>query len=279
MKNIKAKITKKLNKNLFKIFLFLFIFILAVPVFSQNRVVDNAGLLSQNEIQRLTNLISSIASEHNFDLVIVIENSIGDTTPQTEERLVQAYADDYFDYNGYGYGENHDGCLLLHVLDVRQIYQSTSGRGIPLLSHSAENRIYDTIIQHLRSENYFTAYNSFLTNWNQILINASQPRINAVQRYHVVFLIVAWLIAFLISLIVVSSMKSKMNNVLAKTQAAGYIVQDSLKFSVKNDQFLYSTVAKVPRASSSSSQGGGGKGVATRVSSSGRSHGGGGRKY
>jgi len=277
MKNIMNGITKKIN-NPAGIFFLLFIFFLSVPVFSQERVVDNAGLLSQNEIQRLTSLISSIASEHNFDLVIVLENSINGADPS-------AYADDFFDNKGFGYGSGRDGAILLQVIDTRDIVVSTSGRGIALFGSRAENKIFNDAIQYLSAENYFAAYNSFLTNWNQILVNAdesgvnNEPGVNVVQKYHVVFLVAAWLIAFLIGLICVSSMKSKMNNVFAKTQAAGYIVQDSLKFNVKNDQFLYSTVAKVPRASSSSSGGGGSRGVATRVSSSGRSHGGGGRKY
>jgi len=267
---IKIKLTKKLNKNLLKYFLFVFVFFLAVPVFSQNRVIDNAGVLTQSEIQRLNNLIFTAASEHNFDLVIVIESSIGGVDPS-------AYADDFFDDNGYGYGSDRDGAIFLQVVDTRDVVVSTSGRGITLFGYSAENKVFNDAISYLSADNYFGAYNSFLTNWNQILVNAGQPSINVVQQYHVVFLIAAWLIAFLIGLICVSSMKSGMNTVLTKTQAAGYVVPNSLSFSVKKDQFLYSTVAKVPRASSSSSQRGGG--VATRVSSSGRSHGGGGRKY
>ena len=35
-------------------------------------------------------------------------------------KTAEAYADDYYDYNGYGYGENDDGLLLLVSMGERE---------------------------------------------------------------------------------------------------------------------------------------------------------------
>ena len=41
----------------------------------------------------------------------------------------QAAADDFYDYNGYGYGENYDG-ILFYIADYERKYQfSTCGSG------------------------------------------------------------------------------------------------------------------------------------------------------
>jgi uncharacterized membrane protein YgcG len=65
-------------KKLFIIFfaaaMFLF---LTVPVFTQNRVTDNACILSGGEIDELKRLTAQIASTYNFELVIVTEKDIG----------------------------------------------------------------------------------------------------------------------------------------------------------------------------------------------------------
>ncbi|MDR1560450.1 MAG: TPM domain-containing protein, partial [Clostridiales bacterium] len=59
------------------------------------RVYDGAGLLSAEQIGELKSAINNIIDEYNFDVVIVTVNSLDGKTPE-------AYADDYFDYNGFG---------------------------------------------------------------------------------------------------------------------------------------------------------------------------------
>lgn len=72
---------------------------------SKDYVVDNADLLTQTEENELSKKLQDISDELQFDVVVVTTNSTGSKTA-TE------YADDYFDYNGYGRGSNNDGCLI-----------------------------------------------------------------------------------------------------------------------------------------------------------------------
>lgn len=70
------------------------------------RVVDEADLLSDSEEKELAGKIEDLTDKYNFDIVIVTADTINGETPM-------AYADDYYDYNGYGAGADNDGILLL----------------------------------------------------------------------------------------------------------------------------------------------------------------------
>jgi len=64
---------------------------------------------------------------------------------------------------------------------------------------------------------------------------------------------ISWLIAFGIGCLIVFIWKKSMDTVHAQTHACNYIVSNSLSFKEKKDRFLYSTVSKVRRQTSSSS--------------------------
>ena len=240
------------------------------PLAAQDRVVDNANHIPDAYKERLKNSIASLSSAYNMDLVIVTERSIGNQTPMN-------YADDFFDNNGYGIGSNRDGCLLLNVTDTRDIWVSTSGRAIGILNDAALDKVLDDVVKNLKAGNYYGAYNSFLTNWEEFLILESKDRnYNVIHRNNVFIIIGIWVFAFGIGFITIRIWKKGMNNAIAQTHAAAYVVPGSLAFTEKKDSFLYSTVTKVKRENSSSSSGSRG-GIHT--GSSGRSHGGGGRRY
>ncbi|MCL2244842.1 MAG: TPM domain-containing protein [Treponema sp.] len=252
-----------------KLFLLCLTFILILPASAQDRIVDNAGLLSTYQKQSLINLLTTISTKYNFDLVIVTEINIGNASPRD-------YADDFFDYNGYGYGQDRDGCLFLQVTDSRDMYISTSGRGISILNDRALNKLSNDIVKHLSGGNNYEAYNIFLLNWEEFLdLDAYSRSYNFFHQWNVLLVIISWALSLLIGLIIVSSWKGQMNTAISKSQAASYMVSDSLEFNEKKDTFLYSTVTKTVRQQQQSSSSGG----RTHISSSGRTHGGGGRKY
>jgi len=257
-------------RNLLKLFLLIFIFCFAFPAFTQERIIDNAGLLSQSQIASLKNRIDAISGRYKFDLVIVTERNIGDS------RTVD-YADDFFDYKGYGQGKNRDGCLFLQVTETRDYWISTSGSGIDILNDYALNKLKSDVVEFLSAGQNYEAYNAFLQNWEEYLAldEKGGRRYNFFHQYNVAVLIIVWALALAIGFITVQVWKSGMNTALAQTQAAAYIVPGSLSFKEKKDTFLFSTVTKTQRQTESSSSGGGG----SHTSSSGRSHGGGGGRY
>ena len=255
------------------LFVFAAILIFSFPAFAQNdaridRIADNAGLLSPQEKANLTELIASIAATYDFDLVIVTETDIGDTRPMD-------YADDFFDYNGYGLGGDRDGCLFLQVTGSRDYWFSTSGRGIGVLTSTALNKLEASTVKFLKEGNPYEAYRAFLLDWELFLsLDAKGRHYNFFYRWNVVLVSISWFLALITGLIVVQIWKRSMNTALPQTQAAGYVVPGSFVFREKKDNFLYSTVTREKREDQTPSSGGG-----VHTGSSGRSHGGGGGKY
>jgi uncharacterized protein len=236
---------------------------LTVPVFAQNRIFDNAGLLNSGEKAELEGLLAQFASNYNFNLVIVTENDIGGASPM-------GYADDFFDYKGF---IDTDGCLFLLVTGSRDWWFSTSGRGEKILNSSAFNKLKNDVVKFLKKDNPAQAYRVFIKDWGEFLaLDAEGKSYNFIRAYSIQLFIGAWVVSLLIALFAVYLMKLKMNNVRPKTEADSFIVPGSLAFTRQSDTFLFCTITKTEIQSESSSSG-------SHTSSSGRSHGGGGGKY
>ena len=93
-----------------------------IPAIPEERqkplLVDDAGLLTEEESNALLNKLEDISQKYENEVGIVTVNSL-------EGKTAEAYADDYYDYNGYGYGENDDGLLLLISMGEREWAIST----------------------------------------------------------------------------------------------------------------------------------------------------------
>ncbi|MDR1804518.1 MAG: TPM domain-containing protein [Treponema sp.] len=239
--------------------------ILAGTAFAQERIVDNAGLLSDSQKEDLRRLTGAIYQDYSFDLVIVTERTIGSTSPMN-------YADDYFDYNGY----SQNGCLFLLVTGSRDYWISTAGTGIEILNSYAYSKLENDTVSFLSAGNYYEAYLAFIQDWELFLsLDKNYRSYNFFYAWNSVLVAVSWIIAFVIGLIVVHVWKTGMDTALPQRAAAAYVVPGSLAFKVKRDDFLYSTVTRTRRQTETSSSGGGG----IHTGSSGRSHGGGGGRY
>lgn len=73
---------------------------------SGDRVIDKAGLLTDSQRFELNRKIDEIRVRQKLDIVVL-------TTTTLDGAKTWEYADDYFDYNSYGYGMKRDGLLLL----------------------------------------------------------------------------------------------------------------------------------------------------------------------
>ena len=251
--------------------LLLALLVLCLPafLFAQTRVVDNAGLLNASEEAEMERQLAEIALTYNFDLVIVTENDIGNV--RTED-----YAYLFFDYYGYGLGNDGDGCLFLHVTGSRDYYFGTFGRGVKILNSTAYGKLKSGVVKSLSVDDPAGAYRAFINDWEIFLsLDAKGGRsYNFFYKWNAVLVIIAWVLALLIGFLVVQSWKAQMNTALPQKQADPYVVSGSLAFTDKKESFLYSNVKKTKRESSSSSSGTG-----SLISSSGRRHSGRGGKY
>jgi uncharacterized protein len=244
---------------------------LSARAFSQGQYVfDNGEMLSDTERSALEARIAAIKRAYSFDVVLVTEESI-----YGEEPMV--YADDFFDYQGGGFGNENGGVLLLQVTGTRDYCISTFGVGTfggeTIFNELALDASEKHIVKFFKADNSFGAYNTFIDDVEKYLaIAAKGGTYNFLYEYILVFIIIAWVIAFIIAAVVVNRWKAKMNTAKGSGEAAAYIVPKSLQFTEKTDTYLYSTTTSMVRASSSSSSGH--SSSHSHTSSSGRSHGG-----
>lgn len=252
--------------------------LLATPVLaeesskvSKDYVVDNADLLTQTEENELSEKLQDISDELQFDVVVVTTNSIGSKTA-TE------YADDYFDYNGYGRGSNNDGVLFLVDMGDRKWAISTSGYGIEAIVDSALDDMEEEIVPYLKSGDYDGAFNEFADLTYDIVNDAKNGKsysnsTTSTTKNHKNIgtnLIVAFSIGAGISLIIILVYRSKLKPVKFQKEAKEYIVPGSFNLRRSDDVFLYFNITKVPIPKNNDSDDSG----SFHSSSSGSSHGG-----
>ena len=253
--------------------------LLATPVLaeesskvSKDYVVDNADLLTQTEENELSEKLQDISDELQFDVVVVTTNSIGSKTA-TE------YADDYFDYNGYGRGSNNDGALFLVDMGDRKWAISTSGYGIEAIVDSALDDMEEEIVSYLKSGDYDGAFNEFADLTYDIVNDAKNGKsysnsTTSTTKNHknmgVRTLSLPFSIGAGISLIIILVYRSKLKPVKFQKEAKEYIVPGSFNLRRSDDVFLYFNITKVPIPKNNDSDDSG----SFHSSSSGSSHGG-----
>lgn len=225
----------------------------------QPRLVDNADLLADSEETALLTKLDEISERQQFDVVVV-------TVTDLDGENITDYADDFYDYNGYGFGEEYDGVLLLVSVGDRECWMSTCGYGITAFSDSDIDYILDEFAEEYQSGNYAEAFNVFAEYCDEYVTIARDS-----EKFDPLFTgVIAIVVGFLIAFIATSVMKGQLKTVRSKSEASEYTKRGSLQVTESRDFFLYRTVSRRAKPKENS-------GSSTHRSSSGRSHGGGGR--
>jgi uncharacterized protein len=219
-------------------------------------VVDQAGLLTEAERTQLTEKLNGISHEHRMDVVLVTADDLGGKSPRD-------YADDFYDYNGYGYGENDDGFIVVFNTGEgdgnRNLWISTHGKGIDLLTDMEIDVIIEMMITPIKNGDFAGAFDNFVSECE----NAVDTSVSLLA------IPLAIAIGFGLAFLIVKIQASKLKTVVQKADAADYV--GNVVLTYQNDQFMYRNVTSSPKVKSDSSS--------THTSSSGRTHGGGGRSF
>ncbi len=258
------------------------------------RVVDHANLLSEEEERALSETITSIIDEYGMDVVILTVDSLSG-------KSAQDYADDYFDYEGYGCGEDWSGILFLLSMEYRDWWMSTCGDGIYAFTDYGIEQLFSEAAYYLADDRYYLGFNAWLEAIPAFLdafrdgnhidgysgSDDGPGSYTPDERDDVVYyeddrsilgqFLLSLVIGLVAATITVAIMAGQMNTKRAQSSAGAYVVPGSFNLSIHRDLFLYSSVHKTAKPKESSSGGGGGSSV--HRSSSGRSHGGGGGKF
>lgn len=243
----------------------------------KNYVVDLAGLFTDEEASRMQKDAKELGEKYMMDIVIV-------TTSDAEGKSPRQYADDFFDYNDYGVGEERNGILFLLDYDNREAYISTSGSGIRYLTDERIESILDDVFDSgLSDGDNFGAANAFLSaveNFLEIGVpegqySVSEPVSNSLS---VVEAAVGAAVSVISALGFYSATKGKYKS-RPRPNIFEYRKNSIVNFGITDDNLVnsYVTTRIIPKVTSSS--GSSSRRSTTHRSSSGRIHGGGGRKF
>ena len=274
---------KMIKKGVFTIFFALLLCVMpAMFVYAADdmpRLVDEADLLSDSDEAELLGKLDEISERQQMDIVVLTVNSLEGKSPEE-------YADDFYDYNGYGFGDGRDGILFLISMGEREMCMSTAGYGITAFTDAGQNYIYDQIMTYIKDGDYATAFTIFAAQCDGFITQARTGEPYDIDNlpeepFSVVgALIIAVGIGCIISLIATGIMRLQLHSVYSRQAAEDYMIKDSMQVTRSNDLFLYKQVErrekpKEVEQEKPSSQGG----STTHVSSSGTTHGGSSRKF
>ena len=268
-------------------------------VSGQPRVFDQAGLFSETEIIQLEEKIAQCRKSTKMDVVIVSAYADG-------ERSAEEYADDYYDYGGFGVGKKASGVLLLYYMDGPgqpggECYISTAGTMINMLTDERIESILDDVYGDLGNRDFAGATEHFLEDVKAYVKEGVESgqytydrdtgeivRYHSIRLYEVaIAMVIAGILAGSVCLDIKKRYAMKQSSREVSNSLQAYRAECAFHFSVAGDKMVNKYVRSVPIPRNTSSGGGGrghsGSSSAGRstihTSSSGSSHGGGGRRF
>lgn len=265
-----------MNKRIFAlIFAVLLCIVSIVPAFAADeetfRYIDQAEIVDDSLDVELLSKLDEISERQQFDVVVL-------TIDTLEGATIEAAADDFFDYLGYGYGDNLDGALLLVARDERQWHISTSGYGITALTDYGIEYIGEQMTSDLSDGDYYSAFVTYAELCDEFVTMAKNGEPfdigTAPKTPFNVFknLLISLVVGLVLALIVTLIMKSQLKSVRMQNAAANYEKPGSMMVTDSREYFLYSNVNREKKADNNG-------GSSTHTSSSGNTHGGGGGSF
>lgn len=240
-------------------------------------VLDNAGLLSDNQRTTLEQQAAELTEKHGCSLYIV-------TVPDHTQFNYDVYeaAKGIFDYYALGYGDGKDGVLLLlSMADRRYALIGHGDKGETICGYESSWLLEDEFLDDFRNNSWYGGFADYLDicdkqltkleNGEDITEGADIITGPDGQEYHSynapgqsqgiptpVKLAIVIFAPLLIALIVCSAFRAQMKTAHEKTQADDYLVPRSMDLRVKEDLFTHRTESRTRIETDSGSRGGGG---------------------
>ena len=238
----------------------------------QPRLVDEADLLSDDEESELLAKLDEISERQKCDVAVVTVDSL-------EGKTAEVYADDYYDYNGYGFGEERDGILLLVSMEDRNWHMSTCGYGITAFTDAGMEYMADKFTPLLSDGFYSDAFIKYAELCDDFITQAKEgkpydkgnlPKGTISPIWILLSIVIGLVIAYILG----TKKKRKLKSVIEQASAQNYTVPGSMMLTVNWDRLVNRTVTT--RVIVRDDDDGG---SSTHSSSSGTSHGGSGGSF
>ena len=220
------------------------------------RFTDDAGLLTPPQAAELTAKLDRISERHHFDTVVAVVPSLGSGFGRGRDARI--YAADFFEQNGFGFGGDLHGAILLLATGDRDFAFAASGFGFKAFTPAGQEYLVKLFLPHLQSNNYLEAFMAYADAVDDFLTKAKTsgpydsgniPLTAGERAEFRLYAVVGSLgLAFLIALLVTVMWVKQLTTVHKENFANAYIREGSMVVSVQQDIFLYSRVYSVKRA-------------------------------
>lgn len=207
-------------------------------------VYDEVDILNAAQEKELQERLYEITKEQKCYVIVVTVESIG-------EQSALDYAESYYRRNGFGYGTDKSGVMLLLAMRSRDYAIYAYGDGYERLSEDDFDRIEEEMLPYLKNNDFARGFLAFADACEEGLDDAFDLLTN---------LLIAVAIGAIVSVAILQGMKGQLKSVRPRREATEYVRRDSFDLRRSQDVFLYRNVTRTRRASQSSSGRGGGGG-------------------
>lgn len=212
------------------------------PAEDNSLVWDEAELLNETEVAQLNSKLESISKKYKAEIRVVTLSSMdgGD---------IDEFLEYLYDESGFGYGENHDGVLLVVCMDPREYRILSNGFAGEAITSGDIDAIGEAFQSDLRGGNYADAFDTFADKCEYYL----DGHINGFPFNTGKNLLICLGIGLVVALIVTGIWKGQLKSVRKQSAANAYVKAGTMQITQSGDFFMYRNVTKTQKQSSSSS--------------------------
>lgn len=268
--------------------------ILCTTVFAAggSYVIDEAGLLTVDELSALDAQAATISEEYGVGVYIAAIEDFTDFGYSVEEAAESVYLS-----YGFGLGEEENGILLLLSMADRDYELCAYGTQAHIaFTDYGKDQLADAFLDNFRNDDWFGGFRDYVVECGKYLRLAAEgdpvdvagssgdiyhydengelDYVEYTDVQHGIFWLPGWIVSailgVLLALLIAWIVKhATMRSVHSKSEARGY-VQGNPNFHVRSDQFTHITESR--RKIETQNHSGGGHSGGTSVNSSGFSH-------
>ena len=210
---------------------------------------DEADLLTDEQEAELVKKLTEVSHATNAQVVVA-------TMASMDGGDIDSFVDYLYDSMGFGYGENHDGVLLLVCMDPREYRILSNGFAGVAIGPDQIDTLCDFMETYLPNGHYVAAFNSFADQCGEFLEYYQMGSPFKVGKN----LAISLIIGIIAGLIVAFVLKGQLKSVRKQDSARVYVKKGSMQLTYSRDIFLYRNVVrtkKQERVESTSSGSGG----------------------
>lgn len=209
-------------------------------------IYDFAGLLSDEDYSKLSNLAKSLSVERETDFIIL-------TTDKTGNLDVVQYMQNFYDEKGLGYDKRHGNTAILTIdMQNREVYLAGFYKAETYLDNERVELIRQKITPFLSAGQYYEASEQFIKLAHEYM--GFKPGVNPENilfkgQFQVV-------LSLIIASLIVGIMMFRVGGRVTVT-ANTYIDNNTSRLIDKNDTYIRTTVTKVKKPSTNNNSSGG----------------------